>query len=134
MRLPLRHVENRYNDIERIGANKDCRRRLEHPLKDNPVVDVVQVIAVNEYLNELVGHNESQDQPDYGQYHCFEKVPDQEEHPGVPRRRGCSHLCRNLPDLGIDGIEKPRKVSHDPVNEQLFQPVGEKVRRSPPLK
>ena len=54
----------------------------------------------------------------------------------VPRRRGSPYLCRNLSDLGIDGIKKPFEVSHDPANQKLFQPVcepvGEKIHKRLP--
>ena len=64
------------------------------------------------------------------------KLSDQGENPGVPRRRGSPYLCRNLSDLGIDGIKKPFEVSHDPANQKLFEPVcepvGEKIHKRLP--
>ena len=43
------------------------------------------------------------------------------------RDRGSPHLYRDLPDLGVDVIGEPLQVSHDPANQQLFEPVREPV-------
>ena len=70
----LRHIEYRHNDIECVGENEDRRPGFEHPLEENPSVDVVQVVAVNEHLDQLIGGNESQDQSGDRQYHRFGKL------------------------------------------------------------
>ncbi|EQH14099.1 hypothetical protein QKU_1448 [Clostridioides difficile DA00203] len=36
-------------------------------------------------------------------------------------------MYRDLPDLGVDVIGEPLQVSHDPANQQLFEPVREPV-------
>ena len=98
----------------------------------------MQVVPIYEHLDQLVGGYKGQDKPGNRQNHRLRELPDQGEHPGVPVRRGHSHLYRDLSDLGIDGIKQALKVAQDAVNEQLFQParepVGKKVHRLLPLK
>ena len=80
----------------------------------------MQVVLFDNELDQLIGGNEGEDQTGNRQYHRFRKLPDQGEHPGVPCRRGSSHLHRNLSDTGIDRIKKPCEVAHDPLDQQLF--------------
>ena len=97
----------------------------------------MKIIPLHQQLNEFVGGDKGQDQSGDWQYHRFGKPPDQGENPGVPLRRGCPHLYRDLPDTGVYCIKEPRQVVHDPANQQLLQPVrdpvGEKSHEAPPL-
>ena len=97
----------------------------------------MKIIPLHQQLNEFVGGDKGQDQSGDWQYHRLGKPPDQGENPGVPLRRGCPHLYRDLPDTGIDCIKEPRQVVHDPADQQLLQPVrdpvGEKSHEAPPL-
>ena len=98
------------------------------------------VEAAHEFAGLLqegaISGNKGQHHSGNRQDHRFGKLSDQGENPGVPRRRGSPYLCRNLSDLGIDGIKKPFEVSHDPANQKLFEPVcepvGEKIHKRLP--
>ena len=94
----LRHVEHRHDNIKRVGKNQDGDGRLEHPLVDVRHVNLVHIVLFQKHLNELIGGNEGQHHARYRQDHRLGELPDQGEHPGVPRRRGGSHLCRYVPD------------------------------------
>ena len=98
----------------------------------------MQVVLLDNELDQLIGGNKGEDQTGNRQYHRFRKLPDQGEHPGVPCRRGCSHLHRYLSDSGIHRVKKPREVAHDALNQKPFEPFrdpfGENTHRPRPLK
>ena len=94
-------------------------------------------VEVDTYAGyELISGNKGQHHSGNRQDHRFGKLSDQGENPGVPRRRGSPYLCRNLSDLGIDGIKKTFEVPHDAANQKLFEPVcepvGEKIHKRLP--
>ena len=80
----------------------------------------MQIVFLDKELNQLVGCYKGQNKTGNGQYHRFRKLPYEGKYPGVPCRRGGSHLHRNLSDTGIDRIKKPREVAHDALNQNFF--------------
>ena len=116
----LGHIEHGHDDVESVGQNQNGAGRFEDPLEKDPVVQIMQVVLFDNELDQLIGGNKGEDQTGNRQYHRFRKLSYQGEHPGVPCRRGGSHLHRNLSDTGIDRIKKPCKVAHDTLDQQLF--------------
>ena len=116
----MRHIKYRHYDIEGVGQDQNCNRRFEHPLVDVRHIDLVHIVLFQKHLNELVGGNKGEHHSGNRQDHRFGELLDQGEHPGVPRRRGGSHLCRDIPNRGVHIVKQPAQVAHDAVNEQVF--------------
>jgi hypothetical protein len=127
----LGHVEHRHDDIEGVGEDRHGDKGFNDPLEKQPGVDVMEIVPVYEHLDQLIAHDKGEDDPGYWQYNRFGKLSYQGEHPGVPCRRGCPHLYRDLSDPIVQVGKKALQVAHDPVNEQAPQPFRNPVGENP---
>ena len=123
----LGHVKYRHDDIEGVGEHQHGGEGLENPFKENPGVEVVEVVVVHQHLDELIGHHECQHQPRYGEDDGFGELAYHGEHPGVPCRRGHPYLCRDLSDLLVHPREEPAEVLHDTPDQKGFEPFRDGV-------
>ena len=61
----LRDIEHRHHDIEGVGDQSHGDKGLEDPFEKDPGFKVGQVIMVDDQLNQLITHDEGQDNTCY---------------------------------------------------------------------
>ena len=61
----LANVEDTHDDIPGVGYDQHGAEGLENPLEEHPGINVVHIILFCHKLDQLITHNESQDNPGY---------------------------------------------------------------------
>lgn len=106
----LRHIEHRHDDVPGVGDDQHRAEGLENPLEENPGVKVVEVIFLDDELDQLVAHDEGEDDASDGDNHRFREVSDHVEDAAVPGGGRHADLPGDLAHLCIQGIKHPGQV------------------------
>ena len=59
----MRRIEYAHDDVPSIGDDEHRTEGLEDPFEEHPGIHIVQIVFVDDHLNELVAHDECEDQP-----------------------------------------------------------------------
>ena len=106
----LCHIEHRHDDVPGIGDDQHRTESFEDPLEEDPGVEVVKVILLDNELDQLITHDKGEDDAGDGDDHRLREIADHVENAAVPRRGRHAHLPGNLAHLGIQGIKHPGQV------------------------
>ena len=118
----LAHVKDSQHDIEGVRQDRHGHEGFKYPLEEHPCVYVMEVVPVYEHLNELIGHDEREDNPSDWQNDRFRYLPYHGKDPGVKIRRGRPNLRGNPSDLLIHVVEKAVQISHDTIYKHTLEP------------
>ena len=116
----LRRLKHAHDDVPCVGHDEHGCRCLEYPLKEYPCVDVVEVIAVRDKLDQLQRHHKGENHACDGQDQVVREGAYHAVNIGVPRLRGAADVSRRLRDLGVDVIKEAGEVIHDAPDQQLL--------------
>ena len=50
----MRHIKHGHDDIESVGQNQNGAGRFEYPLEEDPVVQIMQVVLLDNELDQLI--------------------------------------------------------------------------------
>ena len=106
----LRHIEHRHDDVPGVGDDQHRAEGLENPLEENPGVEVVEVIFLDDELDQLVAHDEGENDARDGDDHRLREVADHVEDAAVPGGGRHADLPGDLAHLCVQGIKHPGQV------------------------
>ncbi|MBM6976549.1 hypothetical protein H9X99_11910 [Intestinimonas butyriciproducens] len=106
----LRHIEHRHNDVPGVGDDQHRAKSFENPLEENPGVEVVEVVLLDDELDQFVAHDEGEDNARDGDDHRLREVADHVEDAAVPDGGRHADLPGNLAHLCVQGIKHPGQV------------------------
>lgn len=106
----LRHIEHRHDDVPGVGDDQHRAEGLENPLEENPGVKVVEVVFLDDELDQLVAHDEGEDDACDGDDHRLREVADHVEDAAVPGGGRHADLPGDLAHLCVQGIKHPGQV------------------------
>ena len=106
----LRHIEHRHDDVPGVGDDQHRAEGLENPLEENPGIKVVEVIFLDNELDQLVAHDEGEDDACDGDDHRLREVADHVEDAAVPGGGRHADLPSDLAHLCVQGIKHPGQV------------------------
>ena len=133
----LRHIEHRHDNVPGVRDDQHRAEGFENPLKENPCVEIVKVVLLDDELDQLVAHDKGEDDAGDGNDHRLREVADHVENAAVPCSGRHADLPGDLTHLCVQGIKHPGQVGYDTVNEQFLEPLLYCVkdqRGSPPLR
>lgn len=123
----LRHVEYRHDDVPGVGDDEHRAEGLENPLPEKPGVKIVEIILFHDELDQLIAHDEGEDDTGDGNDDRFREAADHVENAAVPAGRRHAHLAGDLAHLRIDLLKQPGEIVDDAAHQNLPQPVGQSV-------
>ena len=106
----LRHVEHRHNDIPGVRDDQHRAEGLENPLPEKPGVKIMEIIFLDDQLDQLIAHDEGEDDACNGDNDRFGQAADHVEDTAVPAGGRHADLACDLGHLRIHGIKGPGKV------------------------
>ena len=106
----LRHIEYRHDDVPGIRDNQHRAEGLENPLEENPGIEVVEVVLLDDELDQLVAHDEGENNACDGDDHRLREVADHVEDAAVPGGGRHADLPGDLAHLCVQGIKHPGQV------------------------
>ena len=106
----LRHVEHRHNDIPGVRDDQHRAEGLENPLPEKPGVKIMEIIFLDDQLDQLIAHDEGEDDACNGDNDRFGQAADHIENTAVPAGGRHADLACDLGHLRIHGIKGPGKV------------------------
>ena len=119
----LRHIEYRHDDVPGIGDDEHRAEGLEDPLPEKPGVKIVEIILFHDELDQLIAHDEGEDDTGDRDNDRFGQAADHVEDTAVPARGRHAHLAGDLAHLRIHGVKGPGEVGDDAVDQQLLEPL-----------
>ena len=119
----LRHIEYRHDDVPSVGDDEHRAEGLEDPLPEKPGVKIVEIILFHDELDQLIAHDEGEDDAGDGDDDRFREAADHVEDAAVPAGRRHAHLAGDLAHLRIHGVKGPGEVGDDAVDQQLLEPL-----------
>ena len=119
----LGSIKDAHNNGPGVGNDENRGSTLEHPFEEHPGVNIIEVIAVCNELNQLQGHDDCQNRSGQGENHIIGKVLNHVEDTAVPRLGRQTNLTGDLADLLIGGIEHSGQVADNAADEDFFQPI-----------
>jgi len=90
----------------------------------------VHVVLFRDNGNQFVAENKGYDQSRYGDDHIFGKISHHAKDTGIPALRGLAHFGSNRSDLCIDIIEKRGQVTSNHADEEVSQPILNRINDS----
>ena len=133
----LRQIEHRHDNIPCVRDDQHRTERLENPLEEDPGVEVMEIILLDNELDQLVAHDKGEDYAGDGDDDRFREAADHIEDAAVPCSGSHTDLPGDLAHLCVQGIKHPGQVGYDTVNEQLLEPLlycVKNQRGSPPFR
>ena len=106
----LRHIKHRHDDVLGIRDDQHGAEGLENPLEENPGVEVVKVIFLDDELNQLVAHDEGEDNARDGDNHRLREIANHVEDAAVLGGGRHADLPGDLAHLCVQGIKHPGQV------------------------
>ena len=123
----MRRIEYAHDDVPCVGDDEHRAEGLEDPLKEHPGIHIVQIVLVDHHLNELIAHDEGEDQPCNGDDDILRQGLDHGKDAPVPCGRRLSHFTGDFPDLRVHRVKHPRQIFLDTGAQDTFQPFGNLV-------
>ena len=106
----LRHIEHRHDNVPGVRDDEHRAEGFENPLEEDPCVEIVKVVLLDDELDQLVAHDKGEDDAGDGNDHRLREVADHVENAAVPCSGRHAHLPGDLAHLGIQGIKHPGQV------------------------
>ena len=106
----LRHIEHRHDDVPGVRDDQHRAEGFENPLEENPGVEVVEVVLLDNKLNQLIAHDKGENNARDGDDHRLREVADHVEDAAVPGGGRHADLPGDLAHLCVQGIKHPGQV------------------------
>ena len=121
----LRHVEHCHDDIPGIGHDQHGGKSLEDPLEEYEGLKIMEAVFVDDHLNQLIGHDERQDNARDGHNDRLRDVFDHIKDAAVPCL-GCGTDCAgDFSHFFVHAVEQAVQVAYDAADQHLFEPFGD---------
>lgn len=120
----LGNIKDCHDDISCVCDDGHSHKGLEDPLEKVERFKIVHVVAVDDHLDQLIGHDKGQDDARNGDNNILRQVAHHVEHAAIPCLRCCADRASDLADLAVDTVEKAGKVAHDAAYQQVFEPFN----------
>lgn len=125
----LRKAEYAHDDVKGVRQDVDGYERFENPFVQVHHVELVHVVFFYDELDQFVAQHKGQDHPCNGDDRRIRQGSDHGKDAAVPTLRRLTHLRGNVSHLRVDGVVYTGKLSHDPIDQPLFDPVCKPVKQ-----
>ena len=123
----LCRVEHAHDYRPGVRDDENGTGRLEHPLEKDRRLNLVEVVAVGHYLDQLQGHHNGENDASYGQDDRLGQRLYHAENVRVPALRRLAYLTAYLRDVLVDVVKETGEIRDNAAGENLFNPLGQRV-------
>ena len=88
----LGYVEDGHDNVPGVGDDEYRAEGLEDPLEEDPGLEVVQIVLVDDELDQLHAHHEGEEDARNGDDDCLREGADHVKDAAVPGLGRLSHL------------------------------------------